>query len=75
MNNKEIMILEPFEFSNSAKELLKKKFKLRTKFDPSKSYPNVIAIFVRLKYQIDSKFLNLFPNVKYILSPTTELII
>ena len=73
MNNKEIMILEPFEFSNSAKELLKKKFKLRTKFDPSKSYPNVIAIFVRLKYQIDSKFLNLFPNVKYILSPTTGI--
>ena len=55
------------------KELLKKKFKLRTKFDPSKSYPNVIAIFVRLKYQIDSKFLNLFPNVKYILSPTTGI--
>jgi len=67
-----ILINEPLSFpEKSIKELKKigKVYKLYNKFKKN----NIKIIFIRLNEYIDANFLDNFPNLLYIVSPTTGL--
>lgn len=69
----DIFLYERFDNKKNLLEI-KKDFKL-IRIDSKKkfNYGNVKILFVKLKYNLDKKFLFKFKNLKYILSPTTGL--
>ena len=69
----DIFLYERFDNKKNLLEI-KKNFKL-IRIDSKKkfNYRNVKILFVKLKYNLDKKFLFKLKNLKYILSPTTGL--
>jgi len=76
-----LLNLEPFEFSSLALQKLKlyfNYFELLVPFSELQSNTgidlnSIHVLWVRLNYSIDSSILSCFPNLKYIVSPTTGL--
>lgn len=74
MQNKNvgILILEPKDFNPKVIVRLKKMSKfLFLGLDDIKNFGDIQVIFIRLHHYIDEDFIQKFPNLKYILSPTT----
>jgi len=75
MNN-HILILEPKDYNSDAIKIYKQLGEVQYCFgDPINYYfKNEVTILVcRLKHYLNSNFLKQFPNVRYIVSPTTGL--
>lgn len=64
-----ILILEPENYSEEAISIYRTLGNVSTSHDSS----NVDILVCRLKYHLNQKFLEKFPNLKFIVSPTTGL--
>jgi D-3-phosphoglycerate dehydrogenase len=74
--NDHILILEPEDYNSDAIKIYKQLGGVHYCFgDPTNyHFKNEVTILVcRLKYYLNSNFLKQFPNVRYIVSPTTGL--
>lgn len=69
-----ILILEPFDFNpNVLKQLINMSDVVYLGIEDTRDFNKVELIFTRLNYYIDDVLIKKFPNLKYILSPTTGL--
>lgn len=64
-------ILEPDGFSERAIESLSQLGSVEFSGEVTQCQDSTQAMFVRLRYQLDAKFLSQFPRLKYLISPTT----
>lgn len=71
MTRNKVKILEPDRFSQLAVENLKQFYDVDASGDAPSKDPSVEVMFVRLAYQIDQELLELYPNLKFVVSPTT----
>ena len=71
MKKIKVKILEPKEFSIKALNRLFEKCDVERSGNPLKDRDTTEVLFVRLGFKIDKKFLENFPKLRYIVSPTT----
>jgi lactate dehydrogenase-like 2-hydroxyacid dehydrogenase len=67
-----VLLLESAEFAPAAKKLMQK-YGLVIYESNNIIFDQIEVIFVRLGREIDKKFINNYPKLKYIVSPTTGL--
>jgi len=71
MTRNKVKILEPDRFSQLAVDNLSQFYDVDTSGDALCEDTTVEVLFVRLAYQIDRELLVLYPNLKFVVSPTT----